>query len=78
MTAQFQPSDADVNSFLDLVGHTVQRPEAVARLKVIMGASIAASLLIKLGAQGNNNNVEQALNEYYDSPDNNKVGILFC
>ncbi|PVH78657.1 hypothetical protein DL98DRAFT_590199 [Cadophora sp. DSE1049] len=54
MTAQFQPSDADVNSFLDLVGHTVQRPEAVARLK------------------GNNNNVEQALNEYYDSPDNNK------
>ncbi|KAH7321720.1 hypothetical protein BKA65DRAFT_512841 [Rhexocercosporidium sp. MPI-PUGE-AT-0058] len=54
MTAQFQPSEADVNSFLDLVGHTVQRPEAVARLK------------------GNNNNVEQALNEYYDSPDTNK------
>lgn len=78
MTAQFQPSDADVNSFLDLVGHTVQRPEAVARLKVILGARIAGSLLIKFGAQGNNNNVEQALNEYYDSPDNNKVGILFC
>ncbi|KAL2068176.1 hypothetical protein VTL71DRAFT_16274 [Oculimacula yallundae] len=54
MTAQFQPSEADVNSFLEMVGHGVQKQEAIARLK------------------GNNNSVEQALNEYYDSPDTNK------
>lgn len=45
-----QPSNENVDMFLEMVGHAMSRDVAIRRLK------------------GNNNNVEQALNEFFEDP----------
>jgi len=67
-----QPTKDDVDTFLSLVEHMVTRDVAIRRLKVCNITKLHAYKAdIK---QGNNNNVEQAINEYFeDSGSTSKV-----
>ncbi|TVY84170.1 hypothetical protein LSUE1_G000958 [Lachnellula suecica] len=60
-----QPSDEDINAFLSFAGADIPRNEVIARIKVdILGS--------RMCGLGNNNNVEQAIGEYFDDPTSQK------
>lgn len=67
-----QPTDEDIDMVCSLT--TITRSEAISRLKVCLNAgSLFSGMLTFL--QGNNNNVSQAVNEYYENPGRNPVSL---
>jgi hypothetical protein len=69
--AIYQPTEEEIQNFMSVVPG-IERSEVIARIKVGYLFMVANK---QLKDQGNNNNVEHAINEYYENigEDNNKV-----
>jgi len=65
MTMAYQPTEEEIRSFMAVVPG-IERREAIARIKVNRLHWLFRTLW--LTEQGNNNNVEYAINEYYEDP----------
>lgn len=72
MAAHLQPTDDQIEQ-VSMCIPGITRDEAIQRLKVAYSSNQSGLRLIYFG-QGNNNNVDQAVNEYFDNPEGgNKV-----
>ena len=69
----FQPSEDDIQNFMAVIPE-VNRQEAIARIKVDRLRNLGCKQLTK---QGNSNNVEYAINEYYEDG-GNRTKVCYC